>query len=233
MNLNKELLRSLHSLHRQREQLQDRLDRGPRRVAGAKAAVDQAAAVVEDWRKKARDAQLLADRKQLDLKSSEQKISDWRVQLNTCNSNKEYQTLLEQIAAAEMAGSVLQDEILETLERIDGLDGEAQQSEQRLEQLKSEMQAVADEVAASADGLRTEIARVNDELTVAEKELPGELTADYQRVVRHQGAAGMAEVEDDACGGCGQQLSLNMKSDLILTKPVFCGGCGALLYLPE
>ena len=56
---------------------------------------------------------MTGDRKQLDLKASELRIADWKVKLNTCSSNKEYQTMNEQIAAAEMAGSVLADEILE------------------------------------------------------------------------------------------------------------------------
>jgi predicted nucleic acid-binding Zn-ribbon protein len=232
MTVSPAFLRDLHSLHRQRAELEARLERGPRQVAAAKAGVDRAAANVESWRQKIREAKLLADRKQLDLKSNEQRIADWQVKLNACSSNREYQMLLEQIAAAQMAGSVLQDEILETLERIDTLEQQTAEAQQQLAQAQAEMQAMADRVATEADGLRSEIARVGGELAVAEKQVPSDLRSDYERTIRQNGVSGMAEVEEGACGGCGQQLSLNQKSDLILQKAVFCGGCGALLYTP-
>ncbi len=233
MTLSAELLRSLHSLLRQLAELEGRLERGPRQVAAAQATVDRAAAEVEKWRQKVREAKLLADRKQLDLKSSESRIADWQGKLNACSSNKEYQTLLEQIAAGEMAGSVLQDEILETLERIDGLESETKAVQESLAAAQVDMQKTSERIAAAEAGLRAEIARVAGELTAAEQHIPGALKADYERVVRQLGAGGMADVEEGACGGCGQQLSLNQTSDIILQKAVFCQGCGALLYPPE
>ncbi len=233
MTLSAELLRSLHSLLRQRAELEGRLERGPRQVAAAKGAVDRAAAEVEKWRQKIREAKLLADRKQLDLKSSEARIADWQAKLNACSSNKEYQMLLEQIAAAEMAGSVLQDEILETLERIDSLEAETKTAQVSLQAMQTTMQQTSERIAEAEAGLRSEIARVDSELTTAEQHIPGTLKSDYERVVRQNGASGMAEVDEGACGGCGQQLSLNQKSDIILQKAVFCQGCGALLYPPE
>ncbi|MGC4006942.1 MAG: hypothetical protein QM811_28970 [Pirellulales bacterium] len=53
------------------------------------------------------------------MKSGELKIEDYRNKLNAAQSNREYQALKDQIAASEMAASVLQDEILEIMEKID------------------------------------------------------------------------------------------------------------------
>ncbi len=62
--------------------------------------------------------------KQLQLREREARIKDLQVKLNTCSSNREYQALKEQIAADQQANSVLSDEILEALERIDVLQAE-------------------------------------------------------------------------------------------------------------
>jgi predicted nucleic acid-binding Zn-ribbon protein len=35
------------------------------------------------------------------------------------------------------------------------------------------------------------------------------------------------------CGGCFQQVTPNMTSQLRLSKAVFCKSCGRLLYLPD
>ena len=66
----------------------------------------------------------------------------------------------------------------------------------------------------------------------AEKALPADLKADYQRVVRSKGADSLAAADDGVCTGCGQQITLNMQNELKLSKLVFCKSCGRLLYLP-
>ncbi len=132
MSVTAAALRELHRIHQQLAELRDRLERGPKQVRAREANVAQLEAKVAEARERAKQMQMAVDRKQLDLKSGEQKVVDLRVKLNACSSNREYQALLEQIAAAEMAGSVLSDEILEGLEKIDQLVGQVKEAEKNL-----------------------------------------------------------------------------------------------------
>jgi len=226
-------LRELHRIHRQLVDLRERLARGPRQIRAreanlAKIAEQQAAA--DEAVKRTR---LIADQKQLDLKSSELKVADWQRQLNSCSSNKEYQTFQEQIAAAEMAGSVLADEILEALDKIDQLELSAVEVTRLHSSAKSDLNTFRDSVAQEMESVRVDIQRLEVELASAETKLPADFKTDYQRVIRNKGAEGMSEVEEQVCLGCGQQITLNMQNDLLLSKPVFCTSCGCLLYLCE
>jgi uncharacterized protein len=214
-------------------ELRQRLERGPRQLAIRQQNVAARQADLNQALETEKQARLLVDRKQLDLRSSEGRIADWQVKLNQASSNKEFQALQEQIAAAEMANSVLADEILEGLERIDMLGGKVQEAEGALASTKAEMQKVAEQIAASAEGLKSDITRLEQELAEAERQLPTELKVDYLRVVREKGADALAEAGDHVCGGCGQQITANMQSDLLMSRPVFCKVCGRLLYLPE
>ena len=126
-------LRELHRIHQQLADLRDRLDRGPRQIKAREANVATLTNELEQAKETAQQMRVAVDRKQLDLKTGEQKIVDLRAKLNTAASNKEYQALLEQIAAAEMVGSVLSDEILEGFDKIDELDAAANHAESRLE----------------------------------------------------------------------------------------------------
>lgn len=226
-------LRTLHRLHIQLTELRDRLARGPKLIAIREQNVAARQADLAKARETEKQAKMLADRKQLDLKSSEQRLVDWRLKLNTCSSNKEFQTLKDQIAAAEMANSVLADEILETLERIDQLGEKVRQAEAALQATESELAKVRDAIAATADSIRGDIERLASELAEAERALPATFLGDYHRVVKMKGADGLAEAEDGVCTGCGQQITANMQNELLLSKPVFCHACGRLLYLPE
>jgi uncharacterized protein len=233
MSVTAAALRELHRIHQQLAELRDRLERGPKQLRAREANVVQLETRLAEARQRAQQTQMAVDRKQLDLKSGEQKIVDLRVKLNACSSNREYQALLEQIAAAEMAGSVLSDEILEGLEKIDQLVLQVKEAENNLATAKQEMERSRQATEESANGIRSDLSRLEGELVQAETALPADLKADYQRVVRSKGADSLAVVDDGVCTGCGQQITLNMQNELKLSRLVFCKTCGRLLYMPE
>lgn len=232
MSITAAALRELHRIHQQLAELRDRLERGPKQVRAREANVVQLEGRLTEARERMKQTQMAVDRKQLDLKAGEQKIVDLRVKLNAASSNREYQALLEQIAAAEMAGSVLQDEILEGMEKIDQLAAQVKEAENNLGIAKQELEKTRAAVEASGVTIRAELNRLEGELAQAEKTLPADIKPDYQRVVRSKGADSLAAVEDGVCAGCGQKITLNMQSELRLSKLVFCKACGRLLYLP-
>jgi len=233
MSVTAAALRELHRIHQQLAELRDRLERGPKQVRAREANVAQLEARLAEARDKAKQTQMGVDRKQLDLKAGEQKVVDLRVKLNQANSNREYQAFLEQIAAAEMAGSVLSDQILEGMERVDHLNAGAKESEKNLAAGKQELDKARQAVETASATIRDDLARLETELVTAENALPADMKVDYQRVVRSKGADSLAAVDDGVCTGCGQQITLNMQNELKLSKLVFCKACGRLLYLPE
>jgi len=233
MSVTAAALRELHRIHQQLADLRDRVERGPKQIRARDANVQQAKAKLEEARGRVQETQMTISRKQLDLKAGEQKVVDLKVKLNAASSNKEYQALMEQIAAAEMAGSVLADEILESMEKVDTLAVAVKEAEKQLEAATQELDKTRRSVEEAAASLRSDIARLEGELASAEAALPSEFKADYNRIVRGKGPKAMAAVEDGVCGGCGQQITLNMQNELRLSKPVFCKACGCLLYLSE
>lgn len=225
-------LRTLHRMHRQLEDLDGRLAAGPRRLAARAAAVRQAEADRDAATEQIRQARLTADQKQLQLKTAEGKIDGLSGKLNACKTNREYQTLREQIAADQMATKVLEDEILEVLERVDALKPAVPAAEQAIDEARRRLAADEQTVQAEAALLEEEVARLRGELKVHEQDLAETLREKYERVVRHKGADGMAAVDGQSCGGCHQQLTTQMLADLLAGKIVTCRGCGRLLYTP-
>ena len=231
MSVTAAALRELHRIHQQLADLRDRVERGPKQIRAREANVAQLEAAVAAARERAKQTQMALDRKQLDLKSGEQKVVDLRVKLNAANNNREYQALLEQIAAAEMAGSVLSDEIIDGLDKIDVFANATKEAEQQLAAGRQELEKSRRAVEDAAASVRANITTLEGELAEAERGLPADLKADYQRVVRSKGADSLAIADDGVCTGCGQQITLNMQNELKLSRLVFCKSCGRLLYL--
>lgn len=227
------VLRELHRIHSQLSDLRDRLERGPRRVQAHQANVAQQEENLATAQENVKQTKKLIDQKQLDLKTGENKILDLKGKLNTCSSNVEYQTLLEQIAAAEMANSVLADEILEAMEKVDQLEVAVGEEKEKVTAAEKERDKCQETVSAEAEVIRGDITRLEGELTGAEKDIPSDIKSDYDRVIGSKGAEGMAEVQEQVCQACGFQITLNMQNELLMSKPVFCKSCGCLLYMGE
>jgi len=233
MSVSAGALRRLHRVHRQLADLRDRLDQGPKKIRARLARVEHLQQTQSQAEQDARNARMTVDRKQVDLKQGENKISELKAKLNACKSNKEYQALLDQIAAAEMANSVLEDEIIEGLDGIEELDMKTREVGQQVEAVKSELDQLKEKVSAEQGGIQADVARLEKELAEAEASLPADLRADYDRVIAAKGADGMAEVDGDICTGCYLQITPNQQNDLYLGRVIFCRNCGRLVYLPE
>ena len=226
-------LRTLHRIHRQLEDLRGRIAAGPRQIAAHTkqlAAAETSRAGVQEQIKQAK---LAADQKQLQLHSAEAKILDLNAKLNACKTNREYQLLTDQIAADTMATKVLEDEILESLEKVDAVQATLPTADLAVTTAKKLLDDTKARVTTETADLEAEVTRVQAELATTEQELVSDASALYDRSVKHKGADSMAPLEGESCGGCFQQITGKMASDLLLGQVVMCRSCGRLLYSPE
>ena len=233
MEITAAMLQELHRFHQQLGDLKSRLDRGPKQVKITKQAVlhrEEALAVAKETYKRTR---MDSDGKQLQLKQREAKIVDLQRRLNEANSNAEFKSFTEQIAAAKQANSVSEDEILEKLELLDTLKVEVEKTEQNLAKVRQEAEKTLNRVETQQAGLEADFARIQAELTEAEENLPIDFRETYRRIARSRGEDALAAVDDESCGGCFTILSPQVMNLLSLKKLVFCNSCGCLLYLPE
>jgi predicted nucleic acid-binding Zn-ribbon protein len=228
-----ETLRTLHRIHRQLADLTEQLAAGPRQVNVFSRQVEAAEAARTAAQDEVKKARMAVDQKQLQLKSAEAKIRDLDGKLNACKTNREYQTLRDQIAADKMATKVLEDEILEGLERVDALKPTVPAAEAEVDAKKKLLAEARKRVDAEAGRLNAEVNRIRAELETVERELAGDVREKYDRIVKQKGADGMAAMESQSCGGCFQQITGNMVSDLLLGRLVTCRNCGRLLYAAE
>jgi len=206
MTITSDKLRELHRIHLQLCDLRERLDRGPRQVEARRRGIAALEAKLAEEQKSYQQVRMAADNKQLDLKTSENKVVDLKTKLNTCSTNKEYQSLLDQIAATEMAGSVL---------------------------ARQELEKLVGRVTDESDSIREDITRLEADLETAESALQGDIRVNYDRIVRAKGGDAMAPMAGGYCSGCSQQLTTNIQANLTMGKPIFCPTCGRLLYMPE
>ena len=233
MSVTATALRELHRIHTQLFDLRERLQRGPKQVRAGEANVDSSKDKLVAAQSVQKRSRMIADDKQVQLKAAEDRIDDIKRKRNACSTNREYQTLMEQIAADEMATSVLSDEILEVWEKVEEQEKGVLTSADEMERSEAELAKLKERVEAEKQKLEVDVARLGTDLTRAEVVLPVEFKSDYDRMIKARGEKALAEVENDCCSGCYQMITSQMLNELKLSRPVFCKSCGCLIYLPE
>src|SRR6185436_19089385 len=139
MSLTAASVRVLHRIHKQLTDLRERIDRGPRQIRAREASIAKMSEELAKLQADHKAARVRSDQKQLLLKGGEDKIEQLKAKLNAAASNREYQALKDQIAADQMAGSVMADEILEMMEKIDELAGLVAEQQQKIATAKDEL----------------------------------------------------------------------------------------------
>ena len=233
MEVDYALLRTIHRILRQLNDLNEQLEKGPRQVVVAERAEQAFLQELESVKEDRLQTKMAADEKQLQLAEREARIEDLKAKRNTAGSNREYQLLTEQILADQQANAVLSDEILELLDKIDQLDAAVATSEANLDKARQETRKVAERVEAEMANLQSESERVGQELTENENALPSEIKMEYQRVVQTRGEETFAETDLSTCGRCFTMITPQTQSELLMKQSVLCKSCGSILYIKE
>jgi len=230
IEISAELLQRLHRIYRQRTDLQGQIDRCPRQVSAGEAMVTASKQALEDATAEIKRAKLGADQKQLQLKEREDKVLNLKAKLNEAASNREFDTFKERIAADEQANSVLSDEILEALERIDVLEANKAMRVEELAARQAEQVKLVAMVAEKLAVLKEDFARIDTQRGEAELLIPSSVKTDYERLIAARGEEALAPIEDQTCGGCYQMLTIQVMNQIALSRLVRCPSCGAFLY---
>jgi predicted nucleic acid-binding Zn-ribbon protein len=225
-------LKRLHELHIRLQELQQQLEQGPRQIKARQQLLARKQAEIDTLKSDLKQVRMQADEKNLQLKVNESKIAQLRVKLNQATSNREFDIIRSQIDADVMANSVLEDEILEVLEKIDASQTVLKKVEDEAAHLAGEVRRVAQEIETAAPALRSKAAEIESEVREAEKILPGSVMETYRRLVQAHGAGALASVENNACTMCNEILSPNTLVELNTGKFLFCRSCGRLIYRP-
>ncbi len=186
-NVSLAVLRTLHRLHRQLADLRERDQRGPKQIRANEANIAHREQELAALRDNVKAMRVAADQKQLQLKAGEQKIKDHRLKLNAAASNREYQIFKEQIAADEMTNSVLEDEIIEALVKIDEFQAKVVAAEAALAAARQRARQLHEDVDRQQPLLEGDLRRLERELKECEPSLPPTVREVYMRVRSPEG----------------------------------------------
>lgn len=224
-------LKQLHRLLSEKQEIEQQVAAGPKKIK----AQDKVIATQEDAVQQRQAAVLQLKKtyseKSLQLKTLEDKLVTLKTRLNAADNNRDYEILKTQLAADTMAKSVMEDEILDTLERTDSANEEVRKAEEQRQAAREKKQQLEQKVAEELPKLQEQIARLNAQIAAAEQVIPASNRIDYQRLVATYGPDSLAAVRGGACTCCFVKPVPQYLVDLKQGKLLFCRSCGRINYL--
>jgi uncharacterized protein len=224
-------LHELHHILQQVAQIRERIARCPKQLLAAETVFKKLETDVLQIKEINKQAKIACDDKQLQLKQREARMLDLRSKLHQAESNQVYQLVKDQIAADQQANSVLADEILEALEKLEEYQIQIQTANANVVKGREELEKTKQRITLQLQQFETELAGWTAKLTAAEDCLPEDFRIEYNRVVKTRAEESLASVDGDNCSGCCQTLTPQTLNEIHLGKPVLCKSCARLLYL--
>jgi len=170
--------------------------------------------------------------KELELASKEDGIKKLETQLYQLKTNKEYQTMLQQIQDAKADGSVIEDEILGLFEQVDKTKNDVAQEKQRLQEEEKVAVEQKKHIQESIKEIDGRIAQLQAQRKQIIPGIDKKVLSQYERILLNRDALAIVSVKDNSCGGCNmfvppQVINLIRMYERIIT----CEMCNRILYI--
>lgn len=226
-------LGNLHRLLLQLAEAEASLADGPRAVALAEKQVTRAEQAIEEQKLTIKSNRKAADDLNLKLKTKESELAKLQGQLNTASSNKEYDIVKGQIEAAKKDRGDIEETALGAMEEIDAAQSKLKQLEADLQSRKKNAQTAKANFDASKPEIDTKIESVRTQIVEAEKIIPGESKATWDRLRKAHGPGALTVMEDSFCEACSTKVTNQDMVRIRMGEFLGCRGCGKILYLTE
>ncbi len=187
---------------------------------------------LQELEKKALDLQKLKKDRELELGSKEDSAKKLQQQLYQLKTNKEYQSMLQQIQGAKADTSLIEEKILEVMVAADNLKLDLDQEKQRLQAEEKKLAVKKKELQDRVKEIDDRLAQLNAQRAQIVPGIEPAILKQYDRILSSREGLAIVLVKNNSCQGCNmstppQVINLIKMYETIIT----CEVCNRILYI--
>jgi predicted nucleic acid-binding Zn-ribbon protein len=159
------------------------------------------------------------------------RLSKYKGQLMEVKTNKEYQAMQHEIAAAEQGVRGQEDLLLDRMEEAETLAAELKAAEAALKTEQNDVARDTQALAAEQASLERETQQLSHARSALTKQLSADAVALFEHVARHRKGQALSEARDGHCTQCHVRLRPQVFNDVRRNDSLIqCESCSRILY---
>ncbi|PIU41615.1 MAG: hypothetical protein COS99_04705 [Candidatus Omnitrophica bacterium CG07_land_8_20_14_0_80_42_15] len=178
--------------------------------------------------------QLEHKNKEMELKTKEESIKKLQSQLYQVKTNKEYTAMDTEIKSARADCSLLEDGIINLLDKIEEIEKIKEQGKEQLKVEQKKLEGEKKVISEGAKKIEEELSMLKAKRKEVSEKVDKTILAKYERILYNKDGLALVPVRGNACQGCFLNLPPQVINEIKMKKDfVFCESCARLLYLEE
>jgi predicted nucleic acid-binding Zn-ribbon protein len=203
----------------------------PQRMQALDTRLEDARAVVASMKQRLTDSQTVRRTEEKDLAAVQSRLAKYKDQLLEVKTNREYQAMQHEIAAAQAEVGRHEDRILERMLELDEVGREEKQAENSLAQVEREVAAERATLEEQARQLEAELSRTASTRAALVAEISPPVVATFESVARGRRGVAVAEARDGLCTLCHVRLRPQIYNEIRRNAAIIqCDSCQRILY---
>lgn len=184
--------------------------------------------------KSALDLQKEKKDRELELASKEENMKKLQAQLYQLKTNKEYNAMLGQIQDAKADASLIEDKILESLEKIDkvkaGIDSEKKNLQQAEQVFNTEKNKIEDRIKEIDDRL----AQLDSQRSQIIPKIEKKILTQYERILKNRDGLAIVRIKNNTCMGCNMHTPPQVINLIQMYERIMiCEVCNRILFIDD
>ena len=172
--------------------------------------------------------------REIELGTKEDAAKKLQTQLYQLKTNKEYQTMLQQIADTKADASVVEDKILELMDKLDKGKLEVDKEKQKLQQEEKTFSLEKKKIDDRIQEIDGRLVQLDAQRKQASADINPKILSQYDRILANRDGLAIVLVKDNNCQGCNMSVPHQVVNLIKMYERIItCEICNRILYLEE
>ena len=225
-----EVLNALADLDDRKRELDVLASTLPTQVAEREAELAEAKEELEKIRRRFEEARRERRRLEGEIEDKTQALAKYRSHLDSVKTNKEYQSLQNEIAVTKESISKTEDKLLDLLDRMERDQSEVDERGRSLQRLEADVTRANREAEERLRDVEVQLIEVAEKRGRLIPTLSQPVRGEYGRLCEHYPGGAFAVAADGVCRGCYVNVPAQIVAELRAGSKLYrCESCGRFI----
>jgi predicted nucleic acid-binding Zn-ribbon protein len=227
------VLDTLQRIDMELSQLEKNLKEYPEQISTYESEIEAFRERLENSKKIKEEILKKKSRIELDIAQNEDTIKKSEQKLFEIKTHKEYEALQKQIAESKRNNAELEDNLLQEMEKLEGLESRISSEEEELGNKENEYNSRIADFREKIEELKVIYQPKTEEKKKIASGLDRDLLSVYERVKKRNGYV-LALAKNEVCTGCNMNIPAQLFNEVLtLSRLIQCPNCLKFLYTEE